>query len=122
MDRWLENSLDAGISEADFWSMTLAEIERAIASKQRLLKMQAKERATFDYILAALIANGVGSALGGGEGLPDIREVYPTLFVDEIEEAKQEKQKKIDELSALRFRQYANFHNEKINKEVAKAK
>ena len=122
MDRWLENSLDAGISEADFWSMTLAEIERAIASKQRLLKMQAKERATFDYILAALIANGVGSALGGGEGLPDITEVYPTLFVDEIEEAKQEKQKKIDELSALRFRQYANFHNEKINKEVAKAK
>lgn len=119
MEEFLNNALDAGISEFDFWNMTLAELDRAIASKQRLMKLEAKERAIFDYTLAIMIANGVGSAISGGEGIPDIYEMYPGVFSEEIEEAKAKKQKKIDELSALRFIQYANFHNDKMNKEVA---
>lgn len=50
--------------------------------------------------------------------MPDISEVFPTLF--DSEEAKQRKQEKKAELSALRFKQFAQSFNQKFNKEVAK--
>ena len=50
--------------------------------------------------------------------MPEISEVYPTLFDnEEIQEAKQAKK---DQLSALRFRQFAQAYNKKISKEVSK--
>lgn len=49
--------------------------------------------------------------------MPEISELYPTLFdTREIVERKKAKQ---DELSALRFKQFAASHNKKY-KEVAK--
>jgi hypothetical protein len=118
--QWLDNALDAGISETDFWNMTIAELTRAIQSKERVKKLEAKEKATYDYILAAMVTKGVQAAMAGGEGLPDITEIYPSVFVDEIKDKQNKKQAIKDELSALRFKQFANFHNKKINKEVAK--
>ena len=46
--KWLDNALDYGISEHDFWDMTIAELTRAIASKKRIQKQQAQEKASFD--------------------------------------------------------------------------
>ena len=40
---WLETALDYGISEFDFWNMTLAELDRAIASKRRMEKIRAQD-------------------------------------------------------------------------------
>ena len=51
--------------------------------------------------------------------MPDITEYYSTIFADESEEAKQAKQERSDELSALRFKQFAQSFNAKFNKEVA---
>ena len=46
--------------------------------------------------------------------MPDISEVYPTLFDSkEIEEKKQENKNK---LSALRFKQFADSFNSKFKK------
>lgn len=81
--------------------------------------MEEKERASFDYILASMISRGVQSAIVGGDGIPEISEIYSGLFNEDIENKKVNKQALKDELSALRFREYANFHNRKINKEVA---
>lgn len=100
--------------------MTIAELTRVMESKERVKRAEAKEKATYDYILAAMVARGVQSAIVGGEGLPEITEIYPSVFVDEIKDRQNKKQAIKDELSALRFKQFANFHNKKINKEVAK--
>jgi hypothetical protein len=89
-------------------------------SRERIKRAEAKERASYDYILANLITKGTQAAINGGEGIPDITEIYPSVFIEEIEDRQNKKQAKIDELSALRFKQFANFHNNKINKEVAK--
>lgn len=116
---WLDNALDFGISEEEFWNMTIAELTRAIKSKERIKRIEAKEKATYDYILSAMMARGVQAAIVGGEGLPDIVEIYPGIFVEEIKDKHNKTQAIKDELSALRFKQFANFHNKKINKEVA---
>ena len=110
--RWLDVALDYGISEHDFWEMTIAELERAINSKKRVQKREAQERASFDYILADLVGRSISRIYNSTNNIPSISEVYPTLFDSkEIEDAKSVKQ---DELSALRFRQFAKSFNKRF--------
>ena len=96
--------------------MTLAELTRLIDSKRRIQKAQSQERASFDYILADLIGRSVSRVYNSSNKMPEISEAYPTLFDSkQIEEKKAEKKA---ELSALRFRQFANSYNKRF-KEVA---
>ncbi len=109
--KWLDNALDYGITEYDFWNMTIVEIERAINSKRRVKKIEAKEKARFDYILADLIGKSVSRIYNSSNKIPEINEVYPSLFASQ--EVEEQRAAKMDELSALRFRQFANAHNKK---------
>lgn len=102
-----------GISEFDFWNMTLAELERAMKSKQRIKKQEAQQKASFDYILADLIGRSVGRVYSSSTHIPDISEAYPTLF--NSKELEEQKAAKKAELSALRFRQFANNFNKQFN-------
>lgn len=114
--KWLETALDEGISERDFWEMSLAELRRAIASKQRVYKAQMQEKASMDYMLAELIGRSVARIYNSNNKMPEISEAYPSLFSSkEIEEKKAEQQA---EISALRFKQFAASYNQKF-KEVA---
>lgn len=119
MYKWLENALDCGIAEKDFWEMTLAELFRLMESKRRIQKMQSQEKASFDYILADLIGRSIARVYNSANQMPEINEVYPTLFNSkEIEEQKQVKR---DELSALRFQLFAKSYNKKFKKEEVKS-
>lgn len=116
--KWLEIALDYGIDETNYWNMTLAEVIRAIESKKRQQKQQAQERASYDYILADLIGRSVSRIYSNSTRLPQIYEVYPTLFDGvEMEEQKQQKQM---EISAIRFKLFAQSYNKKRATEVAK--
>ena len=113
----MEVSLDFGLTEQQFWEMTLAELERAINSKRRVEKARLQEKASFDYILADLIGRSFARTQSSANHMPDIGEVYPTLFDSkEIQEKKEEKQV---ELSALRFKLFAKSYNDRF-KEAAK--
>lgn len=92
--------------------MTLAELIRLIDSKKRIQKTQAREKAVSDYTLADLIGRSIARVYSSSNKLPSIAEVYPNLFSqEEVEESVQVKK---DELSALRFKQFAQFHNKKF--------
>lgn len=99
--------------------MTISELVRAVKSKLRVKNAEAREKATYDYTLAQIIGRACGMAFGTVKTeFPDISGVYPTLF--DSEEIKQRKQEKQAELSALRFKQFAESFNQKFNKEAAK--
>lgn len=93
--------------------MSFAEVERAVAAKRRI----EQRKASFDYVLADLIGRSVARVYNASNKMPTLSEAYPTLFDREAEE--EELQKKKDELSALRFKQFANSYNKKF-KEVSK--
>lgn len=112
----MENALDLDITERDFWDMTLIELERVMASKKRQLIQKQQETASFHYILADLIGKSVSRIYNSANTLPTIQEVYPTLF--DSQEIEQKKIEKKAELSALRFKQFAQSYNKKFNKEV----
>ena len=100
--------------------MTIAELTRAIESKKRMMKLKAQEKASFDYTLADLIGRSVHRIYSSTSKMPDISEAYPTLF--DSQEIKQKKQEQLAQISALRFKQFAETFNSKFkaNKEVAK--
>lgn len=95
--------------------MTLAELERLFKSKQRMQKQKAQEQAYFDYQLADLIGVSVGRIYNKSTKMPSVEEAYPNIFDFDAEE----KQKKQDELSAARFKQFAEAFNKKFGKEDA---
>ena len=108
--------MDYGISEFDFWNMTLSELIRLIDSKKRIQKREAQEKASSDYILADMIGRSIARIYSSANTFPHISEFYPNLFnTEEIEEKVQEKK---DELSVLRFKQFAKSYKKKF-KEVA---
>lgn len=95
--------------------MSIAEIERAIASKKRVMKREAQEKASFDYILADLIGRSVGRIYSSSTTIPEIAAVYPSLF--DNQEIEDQRAAKKAELSALRFKQFAESFNKKFKKE-----
>mgnify|MGYP006932867496 CR=1 FL=1 len=111
-----------GLTEFDFWRMTIAELNRAIASRVRVRKTELQERAYFDYVLAQLVTKGVNIALTGRGDLPALADVYSNLLDDET---KAQKEKAVDqkkmELSSLRFKLFAQSYNKRF-KEAAKDK
>lgn len=107
--KWLENALDFGITENEFWNMTFGELDRVIESRVRVKKKEHQEKASFDYILAELVGRSIARIYSSSAKYPHISEIYPTLF--DSEEVEQKKQEKRVELSALRFKQFANSFN-----------
>ena len=99
--------------------MTIGELTRAVRSKIRVKKLEAQQKASYDYTLAQIIGRACGMAFGTIKSeFPEISGVYPTLF--DSEEIKQKKQEQKAELSALRFKQFADSFNQRFKKEVAK--
>lgn len=98
--------------------MTIAELDRLIESKKRIQKREQQDKASFDYILADLIGRSMARLYSSSARMPEISAAYPTLF--DSEEIQEKKQEKKNELSALRFKQFAQAYNKKFNKEVGK--
>lgn len=101
-----------GLTEEEFWNMTIAELTRAITSRKRVMIAEARQKANFDYILADLVGRSIGRIYSSSTNIPDIATVYPSLFAsEEVEEARAAKKA---ELSALRFKQFADSYNKKF--------
>lgn len=97
--------------------MTFAELERYFKSRKRVIEIQEKKQASFDYVLADLIGRSIARIYNSSNKMPSISEAYPSLFnSDEMQEQAQARK---DELSAMRFKQFAQSYNSRF-KEVSK--
>lgn len=91
--------------------MTLAELIRAIDSYKRRYKAQERQQAAFDYILADAVGRSVSRIYSSSARMPKLYELYPSLF--DSEEVQEQEQARRDELTVLRFKQFAQAHNSK---------
>lgn len=91
--------------------MTIAELERLIESKKRIKKIQDQEKASFDYALADMVGRSIARIYSSSARMPELYEIYPSLF--DSEEMQERKQEQKDNLSALRFKQFAQAYNKK---------
>ena len=97
--------------------MTPGEVMRFINSRSRVRRIEAQERASYDYILANLIVRGVGITLGSKDSIPPIQEIYPNLFDDVIQQQEEKIQQQKAQVSALRFRQFAQSYNKNYKRQ-----
>ena len=99
LEKWLEDFLDIGLTEEQFWNMTLAELDRYSESYKRVQKRKAQEQAAADYRLADLIGYSMARLYSNSAKYPEIYDVYPAIFDKAaIEEARRkEKSKKTNE-------------------------
>lgn len=95
--------------------MTFAELERAVASYNRAEKLRAQEKASYDYILADLIGRSVARVYSSSNTFPEIAEAYPTLF--DTKDIEEQKAAKKAELSAIRFKHFAEAYNNRFRGE-----
>lgn len=95
--------------------MSIAEVVRAIESAKRVQRERERDRAARDYILADLIGRSVSRIYNSANNMPKISEVYPDLF--DAEEETEKIQEKRDELSAARFKQFADSFNARFKTE-----
>lgn len=101
--------------------MTPGEVNRFIKSRNRVRKTETQEKASYDYTLATLIVKGISITLGSKEPFPTIQEAYPGIFDEVIKRQEEKIQQRKNELSALRFKLFAQSYNDKFkNKEVPK--
>jgi hypothetical protein len=101
--------------------MTPAEITRSIESFNRVNHREAQEKAAYDYTLASLIVKGVSITLGAKVDYPTLTEAYPEIFDDLVKRQEEKIKEQQMNLSALRFRQFAQSYNSNFkNKEVQK--
>lgn len=108
---FLQPAINLGLSEFDFWNMTLAEIERYCEGATWRLKQQAQ----FDYSLANLIGASVGRLLDSDCQYPTIYEAYPHLFEEEKPAPEEEIQSEIATTNSINnFLAFAMKHNAKM--------
>lgn len=92
--------------------MTFAELNRLLQSKRRVIEIEERKKASYDYKLADLIGKSISRIYSSSNKMPDIAEAYPALF--DSEEIQEQKQAKKDELSILRFKQFTNSYNKRF--------
>lgn len=87
--------------------MTLGELENYLDSYARRKTLEQKEKAKFDYQLANLIGISVARIYNKSVEYPEIQQIYPKLFEEEVKQNN-------DELTIMRFMQFAQQHNQKF--------
>lgn len=114
--KWLDDALDLGLTEREFWQMTLGELRRWFASARRRILEERRERATFDYRQAKMIGHCFAACFSKSNKPPEIEEIYPELFNDEeYREAKHEAEA---ERWAAQFRAFMAASDARIEKGV----
>ena len=98
--------------------MTLAEFDRYVESRKRVQERDAKEKATFDYILGDLIGRSIARIYNSSSHYPEIYDAYPAFF--EKETIEEQRQEKLQELSAQRFMAFAESFNKKFAEKEGK--
>lgn len=78
----LQPSINLGLEEEKFWSMTPIEVSRFIEGA--VFRM--KSKAQFDYALANVIGVSIARVVDSNVTIPTIEEVYPNLFEKVVEE------------------------------------
>ena len=104
-----------GITEHEFWDMTLAELNRAVDNKKKIQKEELQLKASMDYVLADLIGRSIARLHSSSAQMPSLADAYPSLFSKQEEQEKVQQKK--EELYALRFKQFVKSFNSRFKEE-----
>lgn len=101
-----------GIKPYEFWEYSLDEIKDLIEVYKKHQEEKTKETIMYNYSLANFIRIFIGSILSKDVEIPNIYELYPDIFKDELEKNRKERIEQELLLHKERMREYAVRMNE----------
>ena len=108
-------ALQNGIGIDEFERSTFREVEYMIEAKQEIHEREVKSSILQDYQMVDLMAASLGRIMSDKAKYPEIYDIYPTLFGDELAESiKEDKQRLEDERLTAQWKAYAAGHNATI--------
>lgn len=120
VEKYLEEYMDIGLTEWQFWDMSLAELEHYARSYERVQKRKAQEKALADYQLANLIGYSIARIHSKEAKFPEIYDAYPAIFDKEAIEEARDKEKTKETFEWLKdFAESFKKSNDKEVKEIA---
>ena len=105
----LPPALQSGINISEYWYLTYGEIRATIDAHQANTKLRIREQASLHHSLANLIGISVARLMNDKVEYPSLKEAYPGLFSDIVEEPVQQDWR----LAKARLLQYAEANNKK---------
>lgn len=114
IEKLLDASLKIGLSEFDFWEMTIGEVDRFIESYNWRKSQQEKQNAFLVYSTANLIGMKMADVLNGTNNMPEVYDVFPDIFPEEQAKREEEEQNRKEEETRLKFLQFATHFNNKL--------
>lgn len=102
-----DECVKAGLSEFDYWRMTVGEVSRWVDSYNFQYRQHLKDNIQTQYMASMVIVKGVNKVLTGKGDIPTINELYPELFPEEA--IIEERTKK----SIANFLNFANSFNKR---------
>lgn len=104
----LQPAINVGLTEFDFWRMTVAEVQRYVDGAVWRMRTQAQ----YDYTLANLFGISVSRVMSNEVEFPPIEDVYTNLFEKPSEEEVQAKKEEVATINSTnRFMEFALKHN-----------
>lgn len=82
----LPRAIECGMEESKFWNSTLGEVQRYIEAYNKKYTDNYKRDLVLCHLTADLVCYSVGRLLSEDAKYPDIYDMYPTLFGEEIEQ------------------------------------
>lgn len=101
--------MTAGVSERDFWDMTVGEALRTYEAYED----RRKDAAYFEYTNAMAVGLFVASMFGSKK-VPDISDIYPEFYPRDVEREQETEQKVKDFKSETNFINFANKFNRRF--------
>lgn len=107
----LQPSINLGLDEDKFWTMTIAEVVRY--EEGAIWRM--KQKAQFDYALANLIGISSARMMSSEVNYPKIEDAYPNLF-EKPKEEEDPQEEIVVRNSVNRFMEFAMRHNNSMKR------
>lgn len=105
-------ALENGIGIDEFEVRTFRELEYMIKANTNAHNRKVKADIMLKYQMVDLMAASLGRIMSDKATYPEIYEIYPTIFGDELEKSiKEERQRLEAEQLTMRWKQYAMGHN-----------
>lgn len=115
LDDYLLASLELGLTESEFNSMTLAEVKRWIEAHEKRKLRELKEQAMIEYITCDLMATSIGRLLSKDVKYPTFELAYSNLFTkEELEQIEQDRARRKREATIEQLKAMAKAHNDRF--------
>lgn len=109
----LDKCMEIGMTENEYWNSTYGEVKRYVEAYSKRSNNKLKEKLSINHNLGDLIGLSIARLLDKDSKYPDLYEMYPELFKDELKLKEENDKKNTLERIKQNMNAYGNYYKNK---------